>query len=72
MVVRQLIARAMALGASAMTLEVRVSNEHAIRLYKNEGFEENGIRPHYYTDNREDALIMWLCFPEDEKEKPWS
>ncbi len=41
------------------TLEVRVSNEGAIRLYERLGFEARGIRRGYYTDNREDALIMW-------------
>jgi len=41
------------------TLEVRVSNEGAIRLYEGLGFESRGIRRGYYTDNREDALIMW-------------
>jgi [ribosomal protein S18]-alanine N-acetyltransferase len=41
------------------TLEVRVSNEDAIRLYERLGFERRGIRRGYYTDNREDALIMW-------------
>ena len=41
------------------TLEVRVSNEGAIRLYEGLGFESRGVRRGYYTDNREDALIMW-------------
>lgn len=41
------------------TLEVRVSNAEAIRLYERLGFEARGIRRGYYTDNREDALIMW-------------
>ena len=41
------------------TLEVRVSNETAIRLYERLGFQGRGIRRGYYTDNREDALIMW-------------
>ena len=41
------------------TLEVRVSNEAAIRLYEKLGFEARGVRRGYYTDNREDALIMW-------------
>ena len=38
---------------------MRVSNEEAIRLYEKLGFEPRGIRRGYYTDNREDALIMW-------------
>jgi [ribosomal protein S18]-alanine N-acetyltransferase len=41
------------------TLEVRVSNSKAIALYERVGFEQRGIRRGYYTDNREDALIMW-------------
>ena len=41
------------------TLEVRVSNSDAIRLYERLGFQGRGIRRGYYTDNREDALIMW-------------
>jgi ribosomal-protein-alanine N-acetyltransferase len=41
------------------TLEVRVSNTGAIKLYELLGFEARGIRRGYYTDNREDALIMW-------------
>jgi ribosomal-protein-alanine N-acetyltransferase len=41
------------------TLEVRISNTDAIRLYEKLGFERRGTRRGYYTDNREDALIMW-------------
>jgi len=41
------------------TLEVRVSNEGAIKLYEAMGFVARGVRRGYYTDNREDALIMW-------------
>jgi ribosomal-protein-alanine N-acetyltransferase len=41
------------------TLEVRVSNTGAIALYQRLGFETRGVRRGYYTDNREDALIMW-------------
>ena len=41
------------------TLEVRVSNEAAICLYERLGFRSRGVRRNYYTDNREDALIMW-------------
>jgi len=42
-----------------MTLEVRVSNEVAINLYKKYGFEKLGIRRGYYQDNKEDAMVMW-------------
>ncbi|MGB2952556.1 MAG: ribosomal protein S18-alanine N-acetyltransferase [Gaiellaceae bacterium] len=41
------------------TLEVRVSNIGAIKLYEALGFNARGVRRGYYTDNREDALIMW-------------
>lgn len=41
------------------TLEVRTSNLGAIRLYECFGFMRKGVRRGYYTDNREDALIMW-------------
>jgi [ribosomal protein S18]-alanine N-acetyltransferase len=46
-------------GRRGYTLEVRVSNADAIRLYERVGFKARGIRRGYYTDNREDALIMW-------------
>lgn len=46
-------------GATRMTLEVRVSNEIAQRLYRDLGFVAAGVRPGYYRDNNEDALIMW-------------
>jgi [ribosomal protein S18]-alanine N-acetyltransferase len=46
-------------GRRGYTLEVRVSNEVAIKLYEQAGFKPRGIRRGYYTDNREDALIMW-------------
>jgi len=41
------------------TLEVRVTNVKAIDLYERLGFRSGGLRRGYYTDNREDALIMW-------------
>jgi len=41
------------------TLEVRISNSEAISLYEKLGFIRQGVRRGYYTDNREDALIMW-------------
>jgi [ribosomal protein S18]-alanine N-acetyltransferase len=46
------------------TLEVRTSNEAAIRLYERFGFRAAGRRRAYYHDNREDALIMWRTVPE--------
>jgi ribosomal-protein-alanine N-acetyltransferase len=41
------------------TLEVRISNTTAIALYERLGFQATGVRRGYYTDNREDALVMW-------------
>ena len=52
------IEHAMARSARVVTLEVRVSNLTAKSLYKKYGFSARGIRKRYYTDNREDALIM--------------
>jgi ribosomal-protein-alanine N-acetyltransferase len=46
-------------GRRGYTLEVRVSNDAAIRLYESLEFKARGLRRGYYTDNREDALIMW-------------
>jgi [ribosomal protein S18]-alanine N-acetyltransferase len=45
-------------GAHEATLEVRLSNLPARRLYEKYGFRPVGLRPRYYTDNGEDALIM--------------
>lgn len=42
-----------------LTLEVRVSNEAAIKLYEKYGFKSLGTRKGYYQNNNEDALIMW-------------
>ena len=46
-------------GATSITLEVRPSNEAAIKLYENFGLKSVGRRKGYYLDNGEDALIMW-------------
>ena len=45
------------------TLEVRVSNHAAIRMYERIGFRRAGRRRRYYHDNGEDAMIMWLGDP---------
>jgi ribosomal-protein-alanine N-acetyltransferase len=47
------------MGAEWLTLEVRVSNLGAQRLYEKYGFRRAGVRRRYYSDNNEDALIMW-------------
>jgi ribosomal-protein-alanine N-acetyltransferase len=54
-----LIDHAYELGGRQITLEVRVSNTTAQHLYLKYGFQPAGTRPRYYTDNGEDALIMW-------------
>ncbi len=48
------------LGGDRLTLEVRESNLSALRLYERMGFVAAGIRPNYYSDNGEAAIIMWL------------
>ncbi len=55
----ELFARTEADARRGYTLEVRVSNTSAIALYERAGFYSTGVRRGYYTDNREDALIMW-------------
>lgn len=54
-----LCTEAMRHGAEWVTLEVRVSNESAQALYRKYGFTQQGIRRRYYSDNGEDAYIMW-------------
>lgn len=54
-----LIDIAIGLAARWVTLEVRVSNSLARALYKKYSFRSTGIRPRYYSDNHEDALVMW-------------
>jgi len=53
-------------GMERMTLEVRASNMPAQRLYGRLGFVTAGVRKGYYSDNREDALIMWLDLEENQ------
>jgi ribosomal-protein-alanine N-acetyltransferase len=50
---------AAALNAEWLTLEVRASNLAAQKLYEKYGFRRAGVRRRYYSDNSEDALIMW-------------
>jgi [ribosomal protein S18]-alanine N-acetyltransferase len=52
------IAEASHLGAILLTLEVRQSNEPALRLYEKAGFYREGVRKNYYTNPVEDALIL--------------
>lgn len=59
-----LIDAALARGAQHLTLEVRVSNEPALGLYRKLGFASVGLRPNYYRD--EDALVMWAVNADDD------
>jgi [ribosomal protein S18]-alanine N-acetyltransferase len=61
-IARRLIAQLLEDGGGGLpfTLEVRVSNRGAIAMYEGLGFRSAGVRPRYYRDNGEDALIMWL------------
>lgn len=55
---RELEARLIPKGVEQITLEVRASNEAAIRLYEKLGYAQVGVRKGYYEKPREDALIM--------------
>jgi ribosomal-protein-alanine N-acetyltransferase len=61
--VEDLLARTAHDQQRGYTLEVRPSNKEAISLYEQLGFRHRGVRRGYYTDNREDALIMWRDSP---------
>lgn len=63
---RQMMGLAVLLGADRMTLEVRPSNTVARQLYQKLGFEEHGRRKGYYSDNNEDAIIMWVKLRDEE------
>ena len=54
-----LVQAAYDMGAKWVTLEVRTSNENAMRMYEAFGFKVIGRRKGYYTDNGEDAIVMW-------------
>ncbi|KJS15347.1 MAG: alanine acetyltransferase [Peptococcaceae bacterium BRH_c4b] len=55
----ELMRRVSLKGAVRITLEVRTSNAVARNLYSSLGFKELGVRKKYYSDNNEDAIIMW-------------
>lgn len=55
----RLVDEALDRGLDAVTLEVRESNAGAQALYRRFGFEVDGVRPGYYAESHEDALIMW-------------
>src|SRR5262249_59372448 len=52
-------------GADRATLEVRENNIAAQNLYRKYGFRDAAIRKNYYTDNRENALVMWADHMRD-------
>jgi len=60
---RELFTSAVRRGMKRITLEVRVSNVVAQRLYEKFGFRAEGVRRGYYSDNGEDAIIMWADLP---------
>nr|WP_067725004.1 ribosomal protein S18-alanine N-acetyltransferase [Oceanobacillus damuensis] len=51
---------ALEMGVKRLSLEVRESNIPAQRLYRKFGFVPGGVRKNYYTDNQEDAIVMWV------------
>jgi len=55
----KLVGEAQARGAIWLTLEVRVSNDAAHSLYEKFGFKDIAVRKGYYSDNGEDAIVMW-------------
>lgn len=57
---KSLLDEAIGRGITSFTLEVRCSNEAAIRLYESLGFVRTGIRRDFYSKPKEDAVIMWL------------
>jgi ribosomal-protein-alanine N-acetyltransferase len=58
-------------GATALTLEVRVSNVAAQDLYRRFGFAPAGVRKNYYSDANEDAIIMWAHDADGEAYARW-
>ncbi|MCR5792213.1 MAG: ribosomal protein S18-alanine N-acetyltransferase [Lachnospiraceae bacterium] len=59
LLMKEVEAKAKEMGIEEMTLEVRKSNLAAIRLYEKQGFVSEGIRPDFYVEPVEDAIIMW-------------
>ena len=56
--IEQLIVELKRRGSNSLSLEVRLSNEPAIALYRKLGFRQVGCRPNYYRNPKEDALIL--------------
>ena len=57
---KYVLTQAVALGMQRLSLEVRVSNQIAQRMYRKFGLVPGGVRKNYYTDNGEDAIVMWV------------
>lgn len=70
---RRMLARALEVCTEQrlqyVTLEVRVSNDAAISLYESLGFREIGRRKNYYSDNREDALVLALVLGDESEQE---
>ena len=67
MLMEKLIAVAEEKAMTGMTLEVRMGNRPAQSLYHKYGFKAEGIRKNYYPDTKEDAVIMWKYFEQNEE-----
>ena len=66
MLMEALEKRARELEMIGITLEVRISNYKAQKLYTKHGYKPEGFRKKYYTDTNEDAVIMWKYYPKYE------
>jgi ribosomal-protein-alanine N-acetyltransferase len=64
LLISSLIKAAREMDMIGLTLEVRVGNERAQRLYAKFGFKPEGLRKNYYSDTKEDAIIMWKYFSD--------
>ncbi|RDW20038.1 ribosomal-protein-alanine N-acetyltransferase [Oceanobacillus arenosus] len=60
MLFQYVIQTSMQMGVRHLSLEVRVSNRIAQSMYRKFGLIPGGIRKNYYTDNQEDAIVMWV------------
>lgn len=70
LLMQALLNRMLELNFYGMTLEVRVSNVCARSLYEKFGFESVGVRKNYYSDNGEDAIVMWrVIYAEEVSER---
>lgn len=67
---KTIMEKACQLGALRITLEVRKSNRAAQNLYLSLGYEMHGLRPNYYQDNGEAAIIMWKELSCDDTHRP--